>query len=361
MKFSLLIDGDCSNSANPATRYEEIIREAQLADELGFYAWGCPEQHFAFPHMTTSSPDGLLATVAARTERIKVRFSAITLHKWNHPLAVVERLSMLDNLSRGRAELSTARGNDVPTMNAFTIDPEKTRAIWDDSIRAIGHILRSQDDFSYDGAFWNIPNINKSLAPKTFQAHPPVSVVGASATSCAAAAQFGLGIHFLDNYYGYDYIQGCVDAYRSTEKNTEGIFESVTDHMGFYVPSPLCASTREDALRDGAVQAIPWFQSILEQSKPLLKQPGYEYTDALGKLEEHHTDIDWMRKHTPSVLVGTPDEIIETATRMSEIGVDELLLRVDGFGHDLHMRTIELIGKHVIPAMESVSSSAAAT
>ncbi|MFE3076795.1 LLM class flavin-dependent oxidoreductase [Nocardia tengchongensis] len=361
MKFSLLIDGDSSGAASPAARYDEILREAQLADELGFYAWGCPEQHFAFPRMTTSAPDALLASVAARTERIKVRFSAITLHRYNHPLAVVERLSMLDNLSHGRAELSTARGNDVPTMHAFEIDPERTREIWEDSIRAVAHILNNQSDFGYKGPFWNIPDIGKGLAPETYQRpHPPLTVVGASPTSCAAAAERGLGIHFLDNYYGWDYIDSCVDAYHSADKNSAGIFDTPTDHIGFYVPSPLCATTKEDALRDGAVQAIPWFESILRQARLLWQQPGYEYTKAVEALESNYKDIDWMRKHTPSVLVGTPDEIIDTALRLQEAGVDELLLRVDGFNHELHMRTIELIGKHVIPAVGDAATKPAA-
>jgi alkanesulfonate monooxygenase SsuD/methylene tetrahydromethanopterin reductase-like flavin-dependent oxidoreductase (luciferase family) len=363
MKLSMLIDGDCTGSAGPAARYAEMIREAELADELGFHAWGVPEQHFAAPRMTTSAPDVILSAVAARTERIKIRYSAIALHRWNHPVNIAERVALLDNISNGRAELCTARGNDLPTMVAFEIEPSQTREMWADSVRAVAAILGSQDAFEYHGEFWEIPATGKPLAPQTLQKpHPPISVVASSPTSTKAGGKLGLGGFFLDNYLGWDYIQPCIDAYREGARDPEPIVERTHNHLAFYCPSACCRSTTEKAMSDGAIQAVPWFESILKQYEPLWKKPGYEYMQEMESVAEHRTDMAWMREHTPSVLVGTPDEIIETLQELERRGVDEVLMRIDGWGHEHHMETIEMLGKHVIPVVDkpAVAAEAAA-
>src|SRR5688572_18815101 len=98
-------------------------------DEAGFDVFGLNEQHF-LRDIGVSASDVVFAFVAARTSRIRLRFMSVLLLTFNHPVRVAERLAMLDVLSEGRAEMSTARSNNLHTLEAFGVQPNETRAQW---------------------------------------------------------------------------------------------------------------------------------------------------------------------------------------------------------------------------------------
>ncbi|MEA2418033.1 MAG: hypothetical protein QOE60_239, partial [Thermoleophilaceae bacterium] len=313
MKVSLLVDGDCSKGVSPATRYREMVAEAVLADELGFHSWGIPEQHFAGPDMTTASQDALLATVASRTERLRIRFEAVTAAPYNHPIQVVERVSMMDNLTDGRAELAFARGNSRDTMEAFGVNPGDTREILDEMVRAVAHIFSTPagEAVEWHGKHWDIPAIG-NLWPRPLQEpYPPMFQVASSLESAKGAGQKGVGALMLDNFLGWDYIDSELAAVAEGRAEVSPVGTRVTEHTGFYCPSALCAPTREQALEDGAIQAVPWVGYFLSFYRTIYKESSYEYFKVIEKVAEHYTDMAWMTAQTPAVMVGTPDYITE--------------------------------------------------
>src|SRR5262245_51525279 len=105
MKFTLFTEGDTHRGYSVTQRYDEMIREAQYAEEMGFYGWGCSEQHFVGPACTTSAPEVLYGAVAFATSRIKLRTMSTVLLHFNHPLRIAERLATIDVISHGRLEL----------------------------------------------------------------------------------------------------------------------------------------------------------------------------------------------------------------------------------------------------------------
>jgi hypothetical protein len=48
-------------------------------------------------------------------------------------------------------------------------------------------------------------------------------------------------------------------------------------------------------------------------------------------------------------MIGTPDDFVQRLRRLEEMGVDEVLMRVDGVPHEDIARSLELIGREVIP------------
>ena len=69
----------------------------------------------------------------------------------------------------------------------------------------------------------------------------------------------------------------------------------------------------------------------------------------MRKLAEHQEDPLYLMQHTPTLMIGTPDDIIEQVRRLEALGFDEVCLRTDALGISKHMQTLELIGKYVIP------------
>jgi alkanesulfonate monooxygenase SsuD/methylene tetrahydromethanopterin reductase-like flavin-dependent oxidoreductase (luciferase family) len=352
MRVGLLQEGEVRPGVSYAQRYREMIDEVVLADELGFSAWGTSEQHFSAPRFTVSAPEVLYAAIAAKTERIKLRPMAAVLLQWNHPILVAERLATLDIVSDGRAELTTARSNNLFTLEAFGVDPATTKAQWADGLDVLTKCLTSEI-VEHDGPFWKIPP--RPVIPRCVtMPHPPLSVAASSVNSHHDAGRRGMGVIGFENYFGFGYLDECVQAYRKgfAERVDTGL--APNDYLGLFVATAYCAPTREQARQVARDVALGYFGFILDLYTPLGKQSGYGYLDdPMERLQSHRGDLDFLITETPSVMIGTPDDFIERLRLLQGMGVDEVLLRIDGVGHEDILRSIELIGSQVIPAVSS--------
>ena len=74
---------------------------------LGFEGIFFSEHHFGGSF--SASPNLLIATVAARTRRLRLGVMGVVL-PYYHPVRVIEEMGLLDYLTGGRLELGTAVG-----------------------------------------------------------------------------------------------------------------------------------------------------------------------------------------------------------------------------------------------------------
>ncbi|OAV62437.1 luciferase [Enteractinococcus helveticum] len=351
MKIGLLQEGDITGTT-VYKRYHELIDEVALADQLGFSTWGTSEQHFSPPSFSVSAPEVLYAAIAMRTSNIKLRTMASIMLKWNHPITVAERLATLDIVSQGRAEITTGRSNNLTTLEAFGVDPKETRDQWEDSMDVLMKIF-AQDRLEHDGPFWKIPSVEVVPKPIT-NPHPPVSVAASSVQSHINAAERGIGVISFESYFGFEYLQELLDAYREAFDSADhSRVVAPNDYRGLYVATAYCAETKEEAREVARNVAMEYFKFMLDLAIPLAKNPNYAYLDSIEQLIEHQNDLDWLMEFTPSVMIGTPDDFIKRIERLENMGIDEVLLRIDGVGHENIKRSLELIGREVIPAVST--------
>lgn len=333
-----------------AQRYREMMAEVALADKLGFSTWGTSEQHFSPPRFTVSAPEVLYAAISQHTERIKFRIMCSVLLKWNHPILVAERLATLDAVSNGRAEIGTARSNNLTTLSTFGVKPTETTEQWADSMEVLAKIF-SSDELEHDGPVWKIPK--RTIVPSFNKAsHPPVSVAASSIKTHASAGQMQIGAMCFENYFGFDYLQECIDAYRQAFDKGKPFMPNPNRYMGLYVATAFCAKTRDEAIRVARDITLGYFKFILDLYVPLSKTGSYEYLDRIQLLEANEKNIDFLLTETASVMVGTPSDFIDRLKKLEAMGVDEVLLRVDGVPHEEIMKSLRLIGTEVIPAVD---------
>ena len=349
MKFGLCHEGHLADGDSHFDRYHQMIREAVTAEESGFDFYGTSEQHFLRDIATTSAPEGLLATAAAKPERLRFRFMSAVI-SINHPVRIVERLATLDVLSNGRAELGIARSNNPYTLSAFGVHPDETRGRLNDGLPAIMQALKT-GSFEYAGEIWDIPD--RDVVPALVQdPHPPVLLSATSNETHEFGGKNGLGVMSGSVVLGWDYLEGNVNTYKQNVSQATPMGSYVIDSIGTFLATVSCDTTMEGA-RERAEDVAYAFMDINMDiyTKLSAASPGYAYLGEIQKLREHQHDLDFLMDHNPYFHIGTPDFLIERFKRLEAMGLDELILRIDGMGHEANLRSIRMIGEHVIPAL----------
>jgi natural product biosynthesis luciferase-like monooxygenase protein len=104
-----------TEAAFGADKYRLLLEEAKFADRHDFTAVRIPERHFHPFGGLYPNPSVLASALAMVTERIRLRAGSVVVPIY-HPVRVVEEWAVVDNLSRGRIDLSLAaewNPNDV--------------------------------------------------------------------------------------------------------------------------------------------------------------------------------------------------------------------------------------------------------
>ena len=359
MRVGIIQEGETEHRTTHAQRYRDLLKEVMLADEYGFDFWGTSEQHFLAPVCTVSAPETLYPWMAAHTNNLTLRHMSVLLpFGFNHPLRVAERIATLDIVSNGRAQLCTARSNNIDQLQRFGSDPARTRQEWEESLEVIVKAL-SQDEFEHKGRLLHdIPPTPRITPHPIQQPHPPVAVVGTSVETNRLAGEKGIGVMACDTWFGWEYMSECLTTYKNAIAAPNNPISSVVNDS-FTVSAVVahCAPTMEEARESARFMALNFLELNLDIYPVLAKKsPDYAYMDQIRKLESHRDDLDYLMACSPTTLIGDPDYWVERLLQLKEMGADEVVVRLDGVGHERIMRAIELVGRYVLPEIRSPST-----
>jgi alkanesulfonate monooxygenase SsuD/methylene tetrahydromethanopterin reductase-like flavin-dependent oxidoreductase (luciferase family) len=284
------------------------------------------------------------------------------LLEFNHPVRVAERLATLDVLSNGRAELGTARSNNVSTLEAFGVDPTTTRAQWTESLQVIVACLTG-DPFEHHGERWSIPP--RRLSPPTVQQpHPPIYVSASGPETHAIAGRLGIGAMTGASIIGWQHVEDCARAYKQAVASPEPVSTAVNDALCFAVLGAHCAASSEQAFAEARAPVSAFLHRMLDPGKMYealgKASPDYAYLNAVAdETRARMDDLEYVVSVAPYISIGTPEFLIDRFRRLEALGYDEVLLRIDGMGHAANSRSIEAFGEHVIPAFASSAAGRA--
>src|SRR5258708_1495909 len=121
--------------------WDEEIRLARLADELGFDVLWSVEHHF---YDYSFSPDNrqLMSYLAGVRTHADLGTAAVIL-PWHDPLRVAEQVAILDHVSSGRFRLGIGRGLSRREFAAFRGTMDESRARFDEASAMILDALRT--------------------------------------------------------------------------------------------------------------------------------------------------------------------------------------------------------------------------
>ena len=227
-----------------------------------------------------------------------------------------------------------------------------TRQQWTESLQVIIKAL-TEDPVEFHGELWNIDG-PVTLVPATYQRpHPPIFVSAASEETHRNAGRLGIGVMTGGSILGWDWVKQNIKAYWEGVENSEPLAKRVVRSAGIGLFVAHIAPTKEQAHREaeGAAHAFVELNigpgGLYDALAPT--SPDYRYMGNIEEIKKRRDDLDYVVQSSPYISFGTPDFMIERLKMLQDMGYTEALLRIDGMGHEVHKRSIDMFGRYVIP------------
>jgi alkanesulfonate monooxygenase SsuD/methylene tetrahydromethanopterin reductase-like flavin-dependent oxidoreductase (luciferase family) len=358
VEFGIFIQGytpQFRRDVDPDAEHNAFMSELEIvkaADKAGFkYVW-LTEHHFLDEYSHMSANDVVAGYLAHATERIHIGSGIFNpLPQVNHPAKVAERVAMLDHLSEGRFEFGTGRGAGSHEILAFLpgmTDLSGTREIWEDVIAEFPKMWMQDTYEGYQGKFWSLPP--RKILPKPWKKpHPAMWYAAGNTSSYAMAARKGLGVLGF-SVGAVDELAPVLDAYKAEIVNAEPIGAFVNDNI-MVTTAATVAEDVEDAIRSISTQRMTYLQSNVFRYHDTFPHPPEipKWPDLIPDVTEEGAR---QMIGAPGSVNGTPDDALEGAMAWEAAGADQLVF---GFGPPTledSLKTIELLGKYVIPKLD---------
>ncbi|MBW3607202.1 MAG: LLM class flavin-dependent oxidoreductase [Actinobacteria bacterium] len=193
MRLSVLDQSPIALGASGSQALRNTLDLARLADERGYHRYWVAEHHGG-PMLAGTSPEALVAAIAAKTSRLRVGSGGVMLPHYS-PFKVAETFSVLSGLFPGRIDLGIGRtdGTDDP-VTIFALQRDRNHPARDDFGEQLTELLAFlHDELPADHLFAALPG----LLPGRPEGPVPW-LLGSSAQSAIWAAELGLRYAFAD-------------------------------------------------------------------------------------------------------------------------------------------------------------------
>jgi probable LLM family oxidoreductase len=313
----------------PAQRMQDLLQWARVADAAGLDVFGVGEHHRE--DFAVSSPQVVLAAVAAQTQRIRLT-SSVTVLSSADPVRIFEDFATVDLISDGRAEVMAGRGAYLESFPLFGQSLDNYDELFSERLDLLLKI-RETNPITWSGTT-RAPLADAGVWPRPVQAALPVWIaVGGTPSSVVRAAELGLPLYFaiLGDPQRFAplaelYRRSAVAIGREPQRI------GVTSH--FYV---------EKTSQGARDTFFPHYASYIGQNMP-----------RAGRLDRDSFDF-WASDHG-ALFAGSPAEIIDKILWEHEIlGHSRFLAQVGlgGLPQAETLRSIELLATEVLPAVRA--------
>ena len=371
MKFGAFttVAASAGEAANAEQMIDNLRQQTILAEELGFETMWLGEHHFG-PYGVGDLPNPILlgADLAARTSRIRIGQMA-NIAPWWHPIRLAEDLAMLDNMTRGRVEVGFGRGiwpYEGPQFHP-NADPRKdkeNRELFREMVEIVREIW-TNEYFSYRGTNYSFPvedtvfshplyppnpawhdgeNVTKlRVTPKPYQKpHPPLWMTVSTDRSVTTAAQLGLKACYWQPPALR--IRQRMEIYAQVRTELEGRQFAVGEDQAV-MRSTYVASSMEEARRD----AEAGIMSSFVFNDPFRGRQVFTNPD---EVLDPDVNLDWDFLEPRTLLVGSPENVVEKVQELREVcHLENLLVEFTHMGIPLSktLRNLETFATKVMP------------
>ena len=303
--------------------YSACIEQCVYADRAGLDVVRLHEHH-GRDDGYLPSPAVLGAAIAARTEQIRIRFSILVLGL-HHPLRIAEDIAVLDQISRGRVDVTVAAGYRAPEFLAFGENVDDRVRLLEEKIAVLRQAWRG-DPFDLNGVMVRV-------TPRPYgDREMPIYLGGSSPLSARLAARLADGFDPSFASLKENYIQACAKLGKKPGWTTGPEYYAQLLHVSddpdraWSRIAPFALHETNQYARDGIGAVSEMYQEQVDAAP--LRGPG--------------------RYH-----IVTPDEAFELMKDLGPSGAVTLAPLLCGMDLDLGWESLELVVNKVVPRLEA--------
>ncbi len=286
----------------------DLAEQGEIAEQMGFDSFWLPESHFAGV-ASIPSPLILLATIAARTSKIKLGSTSYLL-PIRHPIQAAEEVAVLDQLSNGRVILGVGRGFQDAMFTVFNIPTKDKRKLFKANLQTM------KDAWAGNPIAYNEDGSAITLSPlPTQKPHPPIWVAAFGPLAIKQAGSLGL-----------PYIASPAET-----------LESLIDKYGQHNGHALDAGHKK-------IQTVPVMRTLfISENKKLVDSIRHTLDkEATHRMRDVTADVeDW-------VIVGDQSYVVDKIAEYQEkLGLNYLIARgrITGVSNEDQIASHELLAR----------------
>lgn len=327
--------GDVTTEDGRTLEHPQVIRnvieQGVLADSVGIDFFGIGEHHRA--DFAVTSPEMVLAAVAARTTRIRLGTS-VTVLSSDDPVRLFQRFSTLDAIANGRAEIMLGRGSFTESFPLFGFELSDYEILFEEKLDLFVKLLK-EVPVTWEGTT-RAPLRNQRVYPNTANGLRASIAIGGSPDSVVRAARHGLPLVMAIIGGPAARFAPYADLYRqATERFGHGDLP-----LGVHSPGHVAAT--DDIAR---AQLWPNWRLLIERIGAERGWPPPSYEQFLGEVEYG------------ALYCGSPETVArKIAETITSLGLRrfEMKYATGPMPHEQLMSSIELYGTEVLPRVREL-------
>ncbi|MDR9745342.1 LLM class flavin-dependent oxidoreductase [Paenibacillus taichungensis] len=328
MKLSVLEHGHINEGRTVQDTLQETVTLAKHADELGFSRFWMSEHHGSGA-LSFSSPEVMIAHVAAHTDRIRVGSGGVMLPHYS-AYKVAENFRLLEALHPGRIDLGIGRAPGGMPIASRALNEGKSSNVqfFPQQIADLGGYFHEQ--LTEDHRFASL------VAGPSVTTVPEVWLLGSSSEGARIAAAQGTAYAFAQ-FFG---TPGGEEAMKHYRRHFKPSILNDKPHSMIAV-SAFCAETEEAAAelaRSNELFFLRLGRGLEQNSFPSLETVNnYPFTAM---------EMEQIRQRRSFSIVGTPDQVKGKITAMAErYEADEVIIASAIHSFEDRLRSFSLIAE----------------
>jgi alkanesulfonate monooxygenase SsuD/methylene tetrahydromethanopterin reductase-like flavin-dependent oxidoreductase (luciferase family) len=331
LKFGLYVATTFPADTHLPTEINHIIQQVRLAKANGFVSlWAA--QHFLTAPLQMVQPLQLLARLLGEAEGMMVGPNILILPVLN-PVQVAAEAVTMDALSGGKYVLGVGLGYRDEEYTAFGVQRSERVGRMTEAIHLIRRLF-TEPTVTHEGKYYTVPGVGLGLKP-VHPGGPPIWIAASSDPAIERAARIG-DAWLITFYPSLSLLREQMALYKRTLADAG---KPIPDDMPI-LKECYVSTSHKNALDEcrGPLQVKYDAYASWGQDK------------FLPENERFQMPFDEFVKDR--FLIGDADFVRDEIHRYhEELGVNHFMLRVHwpGLEQGKVLRTIELLGEHVVP------------
>jgi alkanesulfonate monooxygenase SsuD/methylene tetrahydromethanopterin reductase-like flavin-dependent oxidoreductase (luciferase family) len=323
-------------------RVNETIEQIALADELGFDVAWLAEHHFS-NYGYAVNPLLLIAKASALAPRIAFGQAVIVTPFWN-PMRLAEDIALTDILTGGRLELGLGRGYQPMEFRGLNVPMDDTRGMFQEQLEIMRKAW-NEDDFTYAGRHYQVPEPTTVLPRPIQRPHPPIWVATQSPETLDWSASQGYNLLWSANTMSVENLTEWRDRFIAARAAAGHPVRPGQVPIG--IQRFVYVTETDDEARQ-AVWQTRWQRRVADQLRRDQARIVAGRNDERPSPDELSDEAWWDR-----LVYGTPERCIERLRRDAALGVTDLIgwFDVGGLSAAQVEKSMRLYAREVMPAL----------